>query len=111
MYIKRIFVSSFCWLLLLSVTYSQLPIHAPIYADPVYCGSCDPEIIYNSKLKLWMIFYTARRPAKGMAATVGNPIGVCISDNLTDWSFVGIVDLMVRGVSRIRSRPVGLPES
>lgn len=89
MYIKRIFVSSFCWLLLLSVTYPQLPIHAPIYADPVYCGSCDPEIVYNSKLKLWMIFYTARRPAKGMAATVGNPIGVCVSDNLTDWSFVG----------------------
>lgn len=36
-----------------------------------------------------MIFYTDRRPVKGVAATVGNPIGVCVSDNFTDWRFLG----------------------
>lgn len=76
-------------LFLSSSVYPQLSIHAPIYADPVYCGSCDPEIVYNHKNKQWMIFYTGRRPVKGVAATVGNPIGVCVSDNLTDWRFFG----------------------
>ena len=23
---------------------------APIYADPYYCGSCDPEIVWNSAI-------------------------------------------------------------
>ncbi len=35
-----------------------------------------------------MIFYTGRRPVKGVAATIGNPIGLCVSDNLTDWRFL-----------------------
>lgn len=67
----------------------RLPMHAPIYADPVYCGSCDPEIVYNHKRKQWMIFYTSRRPVMGVAATCGNSIGVCVSNNLIDWSFLG----------------------
>lgn len=69
--------------------FAGFSIHAPIYADPVYCGSCDPEIVFNHKHNKWMIFYTSRRPVKGIAATVGNPIGVCVSDNFTDWSFLG----------------------
>lgn len=76
-------------LFLSSSVFAKISIHAPIYADPVYCGSCDPEIVYNHINRQWMIFYTARRPVKGIAATVGNPIGVCVSDNLTDWSFLG----------------------
>lgn len=76
-------------LFLSSSVFAKISIHAPIYAHPVYCGSCDPEIVYNHINRQWMIFYTARRPVKGIAATVGNPIGVCVSDNLTDWSFLG----------------------
>lgn len=86
---KTIFVLLFCLLSSLSCAYAKIFLPAPIYADPIYCGSCDPEIIYNHKLKLWMIFYTSRRPVKGEAATVGNPIGVCVSANLIDWSFWG----------------------
>lgn len=86
--INRLFIT-IAFLILSSLLYSQLPIHAPIYADPVYCGSCDPEIVFNHRYNQWMIFYTSRRPVKGIAATVGNPIGVCVSDNLTDWSFLG----------------------
>ncbi len=66
---------------------SEIP--APIYADPNYCGSCDPEIVWNPHTKEWMIFYTGRRPAQGIAATCGNPIGVCTSKNLVDWRFAG----------------------
>ncbi len=66
---------------------SHIP--APIYADPHYTGSCDPEIIYNEKTKEWFFFYTGRRPAQGVAATCGNPIGVAKSKNLIDWEFKG----------------------
>lgn len=64
-------------------------IPAPIYADPYYCGSCDPEIVWNESKKEWMIFYTSRRPSVGIGATCGNPIGVCTSDDLTTWKFKG----------------------
>lgn len=29
---------------------------APIYADPYYCGSCDPEIVWNSAIGEWLFF-------------------------------------------------------
>lgn len=62
---------------------------APIYADPYYCGSCDPEIVWNSFSGEWMCFYTGRRPALGVAATCGNPIGVAVSRDLKNWMFRG----------------------
>lgn len=62
---------------------------APIYADPHYCGSCDPEIVWNPSTVEWMFFYTARRPALGVAATCGNPIGMATSKDLRNWAFKG----------------------
>lgn len=73
--------------LFLSCRNSGLP--APVYADPVYCGSCDPEVVWNAEEQLWYMFYTGRRPALGVAATCGNPIGVAVSQNLKDWTFKG----------------------
>lgn len=35
----------------------ELP--APIYADPYYCGSCDPEIVWNSATGEWLFFIQA----------------------------------------------------
>lgn len=65
----------------------ELP--APIYADPYYCGSCDPEIVWNSATGEWLFFYTGRRPALGVAATCGNPIGVATSRDFKNWAFKG----------------------
>ena len=62
---------------------------APIYADPYYCGSCDPEIVWNSAIGEWLFFYTGRRPALGVAATCGNPIGVATSRDFKNWAFKG----------------------
>ena len=64
-------------------------IPAPLYADSHYCGSCDPEIIWNPELKEWMIFYTGRRPALGQASACGTPIGVCTSKDMKHWKFQG----------------------
>lgn len=80
-----------CLLLLLCGVAGQqtgeLP--APIYADPYYCGSCDPEIVWNSATGEWLFFYTGRRPALGVAATCGNPIGVATSRDFKNWAFKG----------------------
>ncbi|MFH1716483.1 MAG: hypothetical protein ABIF19_03965, partial [Planctomycetota bacterium] len=36
-------------------------IRSPIFADPHYHGSCDPETVWNDHEEEWWIFYTARR--------------------------------------------------
>lgn len=64
-------------------------ISAPIFADPNYCGSCDPEIIWNPATEEWIFFYTGRRPAQGVAATCGNPIGMATSKDFRNWAFRG----------------------
>lgn len=64
-------------------------IPTPLYADSHYCGSCDPEIVWNPELKEWMIFYTGRRPALGQASACGTPIGVCTSKDMKNWKFRG----------------------
>ena len=35
---------------------------APLFIDPNYHGSCDPEIVWNEHDQFWYIYYTARRP-------------------------------------------------
>nr|WP_319480190.1 hypothetical protein [uncultured Draconibacterium sp.] len=35
---------------------------APLFFDPNYQGSCDPEIVWNKYGQQWSIYYTARRP-------------------------------------------------
>ncbi len=62
---------------------------APIYADPEYTGSCDPEVVWNETDQKWYMFYTGRRPAKGIASTCGNPIGVASSKDRLHWDFEG----------------------
>lgn len=64
-------------------------IPAPIFADSHYCGSCDPEIVWNPETREWIIFYTGRRPALGMASACGTPIGVCTSKDMRHWKFQG----------------------
>ncbi|MFR9577696.1 MAG: glycosyl hydrolase family 43 [Rikenellaceae bacterium] len=62
---------------------------APIYADPEYTASCDPEVVWNDYDKKWYMFYTGRRPARGIASTCGNPIGVASSRDRLRWNFDG----------------------
>lgn len=71
------------------VNAQQTDFPAPIYANPNYCGSCDPEIVWNPCTEEWIFFYTGRRPALGVAATCGNPIGVATSKDFIHWAFEG----------------------
>lgn len=64
-------------------------VNAPLFADPNYNGSCDPEIVWNSMLNKWFVYYTARRATRKNASYVGTPIGVLSSENLNDWEFLG----------------------
>ena len=51
----------------------------PLFADPNYNGSCDPEIVWNPVKREWFIYYTARRATRESATYVGTPIGVISS--------------------------------
>jgi hypothetical protein len=62
---------------------------APLFADPNYHGSCDPEIVWNEHAREWWIFYTARRAKLAKASYVGTPIGVARSADLCHWKFGG----------------------
>lgn len=61
---------------------------APLFVDPNYHGSCDPEIIKNTTDGYYYIYYTARRSLL-QNNFVRTPIGVIRSKNLTDWEFMG----------------------
>jgi len=62
---------------------------APLYADPVYNGTRDPEIIYNPYAKEYWIYYTASRPFTNNGNFVGTPIGIAASGDLMNWRFIG----------------------
>lgn len=62
---------------------------SPLFIDPNYHGSCDPEIVWNEVKQRWYIYYTARRATLEKGSYVGTPIGVISSDNLRDWQFEG----------------------
>jgi len=62
---------------------------APLFADPNYHGSCDPEIVWNARAREWWIFYTARRATREKGTYVGTPIGVAASADLKTWRCVG----------------------
>lgn len=64
-------------------------IKRPLFADPNYNGSCDPEIVWNPGLNEWFIYYTARRATRKNATYVGTPIGVISSNDLITWHFRG----------------------
>lgn len=61
---------------------------APLFIDPNYHGSCDPEVVWNEADRLWYLYYTARRP--GLENTwLQTPIGVTTSPDLIHWTFQG----------------------
>lgn len=61
----------------------------PLFADPNYHGSCDPEVVWNERAGEWWVFYTARRATRETATYVGTPIGVIASRDLVAWRFLG----------------------
>lgn len=62
---------------------------APLYADPVYNGTRDPEIVYNPYEKEYWIYYTGSRPYTNTGNFVATPIGIAASKDLLNWRFVG----------------------
>lgn len=61
---------------------------SPLFTDPNYHGSCDPEIIWNSYENQWYIYYTSRRPEQNNT-WLKTPIGVIASEDLVHWNFKG----------------------
>ncbi|MCP5523742.1 MAG: glycosyl hydrolase family 43 [Verrucomicrobiales bacterium] len=66
---------------------------APMFEDPNYHGSCDPEAIWNPHAAEWWVFYTARRATRTSGTYVGTPIGVAASKDLRSWRFLGYCTL------------------
>lgn len=76
-------------LLLLNCAEQKLEtVPKPIFIDPNYQGSCDPEIVYNALKEQYYIYYTARRSGK-QNTFLQTPIGVASSKDLVNWSFGG----------------------
>ena len=63
-------------------------IPAPLFVDPNYHGSCDPEIVWNTYDQQWYIYYTARRSALENT-WLATPIGVIRSKDMVKWEFLG----------------------
>lgn len=61
---------------------------APIFIDPNYHGSCDPEIIWNESANRYFIYYTARK-GNQENTFLGTPIGVISSTDFVEWNFEG----------------------
>ncbi|MEM1183763.1 MAG: sulfatase-like hydrolase/transferase [Planctomycetota bacterium] len=62
----------------------------PLFADPNFHGSCDPEVVWNQALGEWFIYYTARRALAPDGRTpAGTPIGVASSPDWREWTFRG----------------------
>lgn len=77
-------------LLLAALTASAGPAApAPLFADPNYNGSCDPEVVWNTHTKEWWVFYTARRAKRPKGTYVGTAVGVAASQDGVRWRFVG----------------------
>jgi hypothetical protein len=86
---KRIF-SILGGILLVSSIYSQKDISInPIYFDPIYNGTRDPEIVYNPVEKEYWVYYTSSRPVTNIGNFVGTPIGIAGSKDLKNWRFIG----------------------
>ncbi len=61
----------------------------PLFSDPYYHGSCDPEAVWNEKAGEWYVYYTARRAERQKSTYVGTPIGALSSPDLIHWTFQG----------------------
>ena len=66
---------------------------APLFEDPVWHGSADPEIIWNPISKEWNIFYTQRRATlpnhNGVDWAHGSAIGIATSKDGKEWKYAG----------------------
>ena len=67
---------------------TQIEVPSPLFIDPDYHGSCDPEIVWNEQCQQWYIYYTARRPSYNNT-WLSTPIGVIASKDLVNWEFKG----------------------
>ncbi|WP_215224761.1 family 43 glycosylhydrolase [Echinicola shivajiensis] len=67
---------------------AQSNVPAPLYVDPNWHGSCDPEVIYNPADQYYYIYYTSRRPLQENTY-LGTPLGVIRSKDLSEWEFLG----------------------
>ncbi|MDR2918759.1 MAG: hypothetical protein LBV72_05275 [Tannerella sp.] len=66
----------------------------PLYIDPVYNGSSDPMVCFNSQTNKWYMYYTSRRVSrtdlKGIERIHGSPIGIAeSSDGGATWTYIG----------------------
>jgi hypothetical protein len=66
----------------------------PLYIDPVFNGSTDPMVCYNSNTHRWYMYYTSRRSnvpgLNGIASIHGTPIGIAASeDGGATWKYIG----------------------
>lgn len=80
-------IAIFLVLVSISVIAQKTP-PAPLFIDPNYYGSCDPEVIYNPTESYWYIYYTSRRSLIE-SHFVATPIGVIRSKDLARWEFMG----------------------
>ncbi len=83
----KIFLS-FLFLLTSIGSFAQKYAAAPLFIDPNYYGSCDPEVIYNPSDDCWYIYYTSRRSLIE-GHFVATPIGVIRSKDFAKWEFLG----------------------
>jgi len=63
-------------------------VSAPLFIDPNYHGSCDPEVVWNKAEQQYYIYYTSRR-SKIQDNFVATPLGVISSKDLISWKFEG----------------------
>jgi hypothetical protein len=66
----------------------------PLYIDPVYNGSSDPMVCFNSQTGKWYMYYTSRRLTmtgiRGIEQIHGSPIGIAEStDGGATWTYIG----------------------
>lgn len=92
----RVFILSLCCFLYGKMLFAQsahpdnleLKVPAPVFIDPNYHGSCDPEVIWNESAQRYFIYYTARK-GNQENTFLGTPIGVISSVDFIEWNFEG----------------------
>jgi hypothetical protein len=92
MRIKILLISSFVVFLTIETIFAQKRPQtppSPLYVDPIYNGTRDPEIVYNPLAKEYWVYYTSSRPVMDKGNFVGAPIGIAGSKDLINWRFVG----------------------
>lgn len=67
---------------------------APMFDDPIWHGAADPTIIWNHQENRWFVYYTQRRAslknAEGVNWCHGSAIGICSSEDGSNWQYEGI---------------------